>query len=114
MLSNKYCLYTIGFTAGIYSIEGASGVFAIQNGFIGLAGAVMFVQYLIFFDSWKTFSIALAASTYAASIICGHRFYSFLSGYLLFLLLAIVVIIMCIYNKKPISIEYEYARKSLQ
>src|SRR5574344_1578687 len=98
-MSNKYCLYVIGFMAGIYSIEGSSGVFAIQNGFIGLAGAIMFVQLILFFDTWKKFAIALAALTYAASIICGHRFYSFFCGYLFFLLITIAVIVMCLYKK---------------
>ena len=55
MLPNKYCLYVIGLLAGTYSIEGSTGIFAIQNGFIGLAGAIMFVQYMLLFDSWKNF-----------------------------------------------------------
>ena len=113
-MSNKYCLYVIGFMAGIYSIEGSTGVFAIQNGFIGLAGAIMFVQLILFFNTWKKFAIALAVSTYLASIICGHRFYSFLCGYLFFLLLMIAVIGTCLYKKQPIEPEYEHARKSLQ
>ena len=113
MLSNKYCLYVIGLLAGTHSIEGSTGVFAIQNGFIGLAGAIMFVQYMLFFDSWKKFLIALAVSTYLATFICGSRFFSFLCGYLPFLLFSIAVIVLCAYNRKSIALEYEYAKKAL-
>ena len=114
MPSNKYTTYIVGFLGGIASIEGSSGVFAIQNGFIGLAGAIMFVQLILFFDTWKKFTIALGVLTYAASIICGHRFFSFLCGYLLFVLFGIVVVASCIYNKKSIYLEYDFVKKELQ
>ena len=100
--------------AGTYSIEGSTGVFAIQNGFIGLAGAIMFVQLILFFNTWKKSAIALAVSTYLASIICGHRFFSFLCGYLVFVLFGIVVAISCAYNKKSIDLEYDFVKKELQ
>ena len=113
MLPNKYCLYVIGLLAGTYSIEGSTGIFAIQNGFIGLAGAIMFVQYMLLFDSWKKFLISIAVSTYLATFICGSRFYSFLCGYLPFLLLSIAIIVHCAYKGKSIALEYEYAKKEL-
>ena len=76
----KNFVYAVAFIIGLTCFDSPGGVFAVQNGFIALAGAIIFMQLLDKLDSYLMFLIGVTVVTFLGYIVCGSRFFPFFCG----------------------------------
>lgn len=112
----KNFIYAVAFMIGLACFDSPGGVFAVHNGFISLAGAIIFVQLLDKLDSWFMFLIGIAVITFLGDIVCGSRFIPFLCGYILPLAYVLVMLTSCHFSKRyhiPTQIMFSQLRKEI-
>ena len=112
----KNFIYAVAFIIGPTCFDNPGGVFAVQNGFISLAGAIIFVQLLDKLDSWFLFIIGIAVITFLGNIVCGGRFIPFFCGYALPLVYILFMLVSSHLSKQyhiPTQIMFNQLRKEI-
>ena len=112
----KNFVYAVAFIIGLTCFDSPGGVFAVQNGFIALAGAIIFVQLLDKLDSYLMFLIGVIVVTSLGYIVCGSRFSPFLCGYALPLAYIFIMLVSCHFSKQyhiPLRFMFEQLRKEI-
>ena len=112
----KNFVYAVAFIIGLTCFDSPGGVFAVQNGFIALAGAIIFMQLLDKLDSYLMFLIGVTVVTFLGYIVCGSRFFPFFCGYALPLAYILIMLVSCRFSKQyhiPLRFMFEQLRKEI-
>ena len=106
----KNFVYAVAFIIGLTCFDSPDGVFAVQNGFIALAGAIIFMQLLDKLDSYLMFLIGVTVVTFLGYIVCGSRFFPFFCGYALPLAYILIMLVSC---RISLRFMFEQLRKEI-
>ena len=116
MMKIRNLIYYVALFTGGTCFDNPGGIFGVQNGFIALAGAIVFIQLLDKLDSCLIFLGGIAIATFVGNIICGSRFIPFFSGYILPLIYLLYKLISCYFSNQyniPLQSMFEQIRNKI-